>query len=149
MWFPVWLPVRSKNSLPTFFGLILNNNFFSNRLPEIQDRLETWWNHGEQKNPCLLITLPPPKEAEVPETGDLERWWLDVDFIIERQMKLIDRQRYFGQAVPHHFVDRSASAMSGVLGARMQIVDQETMWAYPCFEAVEQVAELALDRGNL
>jgi hypothetical protein len=63
-------------------------------------------------------------------------------------MKVIDGQRYFGQAVPCHFVDRSASAMSGVLGARMQMIDQETMWAYPCYESVDQVAEVALDRES-
>jgi hypothetical protein len=123
-------------------------NFFTTRLPEIQPCLETWWNHGDQKNPCLVIILPPPKGAGIPMATTLEQWWLDIDFIIERQMKVIDYQRYFGQAVPYHFVDRSASAMSGVLGARMQMIDQQTLWAYPCFDSVEQVAEVVLDRGN-
>jgi hypothetical protein len=74
---------------------------------------------------------------------------MDVDFIIDRQMRLIDQQQYYGQAVPHHYIDRSASAMAGVLGAHMKFVDKETMWAYPCFDSVEQVAELVLDRSNI
>jgi hypothetical protein len=124
-------------------------DFFATRLPEIQARLENWWNHGEQENPLLLITLPPPASANIPDTGDLDRWWMDVDFIIDRKMKLFDHERYYGVAVPFHYIDRSASALAGVLGAHMKFVDKETMWAYPCFESVEQVAEVLLDRTNI
>jgi hypothetical protein len=123
-------------------------DFFANHLPHIQDRLENWWNHGDQEYPCILITLPPPASVAIPDTEDLEHWWKDVDFILDRQMKLVDNQRYLGVAVPYHFVDRSASAMSGILGARMQLVNKDTMWAYPCFTSVEQVAEMVLDRSN-
>jgi len=124
-------------------------DYFTSRLPEIQEQLENWWNHGGQENPCLLITLAPPAFANIPDTDDLECWWMDVDFIIDRQMKLIEAQRYYGQAVPYHYIDRSASAMSGVLGAPMRFIDKETMWAYPCFDSAEQVAEVILDRSNV
>lgn len=126
----------------------MNNNFITLRLPSIQAKLESWWEFGDQEFPCLLFTLPPENPKLVPDTDDLEKWWKDTDFIVDRQMKLMANQRYFGQAVPFHYVDCSSSAMSGVLGARMQLVNKDTMWAYPCFESVEQVAEMALTRDT-
>jgi hypothetical protein len=122
-------------------------NFFIERLPDIQRQLEVWWEHGDQPSPCLLMTIA-PETGVVPGTENLERWWMDVDFIIDRQMQVLDAQRYYGQAVPHHYVERSASAMPGVLGARMKFIDKETMWAYPCLSSVEEVAEIALDPTN-
>jgi hypothetical protein len=123
------------------------DRFFLNSLPRIQAQLENWWNFGEQETPCLLITLA-PQDGDAYEEVPLERWWKDRDFIIERQMKLMETQRYFGQAMPFHYVDCSSSAMAGVLGARMQLVNRDTMWAYPCFETVEQVIEMPLGRDT-
>ncbi len=125
------------------------DTFFRDRLPAVQAQLENWWAFGDQQHPCLLITVPPPASAALPDTDDLERWWMDVDFILERQMQVLERERLFGVSVPHHYVERSASAMAAVLGAEMAFIDKETMWAYPCFDSVEQVAELVVDRGNV
>jgi hypothetical protein len=74
---------------------------------------------------------------------------MDVDFILDRQMRVLDSQTYCGQAVPHHYVERSATAMAGVLGADMELVNKDTTWATPCFEHVEQVAELVVDPQNV
>lgn len=115
----------------------------------ILDKLANWWEHGEQEHPCLLMTLPPAAHDVIPDTDDLETWWMDVDFILARHMQVLDHQHYYGQAVPHHYVERSASAMPGVLGAQMKFIDKETMWAYPCYESIEQVAEVALDPQNI
>jgi hypothetical protein len=127
----------------------MNNRFFSSCFPSVQAKLESWWDHGDQEHPCLLITIPPAQPDLIPDKDDLKAWWMDVDFIMDRQMKVLDHQHYYGQAVPHHYVDRSASAMPGVLGARMKFIDKETMWAYPCYESIEQVAEVALDPQNV
>ncbi len=126
----------------------MNNNFFETKLPKIQDKLSNWWEFGDQKNPCILITLPPENNTLLPDTNDLDKWWRDTDFTIDRQMILMEQQRYFGQAVPFHYIDCSSSAMAGVLGARMQLVNKETMWAYPCFESVEEVIEMPLARDT-
>lgn len=80
------------------------NEIFNHNLPGIQDHLENWWNFGEQERPCFLITIPPSADAGVPDTDNLEQWWMDIDFTINRQMKLMDSQRYFGEAVPFHYV---------------------------------------------
>ena len=127
----------------------MNDRFFLSRFTHIRDVLDNWWKNGDQEHPCLLITIPPDASEAIPDTDDLEQWWMDTDLIVERQMKLLEAQTYYGQAVPHHYVERSASAMAGVLGARMAFVDKETMWAYSCFESVEQVAEVAVDRQNI
>jgi hypothetical protein len=121
-------------------------------LTVIQTQLENWWNFGEQERPCFLITIPPPADAAIPDTDDLERWWMDVDFILERQMKAIEAQQYYGVSVPFHYTDRGSSAMEGILGANMKFIDKETIWAYPCFESVEQAADAlaaGADPGNI
>ena len=123
-------------------------NFFTEKLPEIQTSLETWWEHGEQEKPCVLITIPPENLPGLPVTNDLEKWWKDIDFTINRQIVLMENQHYYGEAVPFHYIDCSSSAMSGVLGSKMQLVNKDTMWAYPCFDTVEQVAEMALGRDT-
>jgi hypothetical protein len=125
------------------------NEIFNHNLPGIQDRLENWWNFSEQERPCFLITIPPSADAGVLDTDNLEQWWMDIDFTINRQMKLMDSQRYFGDAVPFHYIDRGSSAMEGILGANMKFIDKETVWAYPCFDAVEQVAEVIADPENI
>ena len=127
----------------------MGNSRFLSRFQNIQAALENWWEHGDQKHPCLLVTLPPPPDRSIPDTDDLEKWWMDVDFIIDRQMKVLDNQATYGQAVPHHYVERSATAMAGVLGAEMELVNKDTTWANPCFEHVEQVAEIVVDRQNV
>ncbi|TFG68981.1 MAG: hypothetical protein E4H27_07495, partial [Anaerolineales bacterium] len=95
------------------------------------------------------MTVPPAQPGLIPDRDDLKAWWMDVDFIIDRQMQVMDQQHYYGQAVPFHFVNLSASAMPAVLGANMKFIDKETMWAYPCYTSVEQVAELAVDPQNI
>lgn len=126
----------------------MRGQFFTENIPGITARLANWWEFGEQERPCILAILPSSDPSIIPDTDDLEQWWTDVEFTMDRQMKLIDHQRYLGQAVPFHYVDCSSSAMSGVLGARMQLVNKDTMWAYPCFESVEQVVEMPLGRDT-
>lgn len=120
--------------------------FFASRLPAVQDALQNWWEHGPQEVPCILFTAGPEDPSTVPHTDDLVTWWTDVDFILARQMALLDGQTYYGQAVPYHYVDLGASAMAGVLGARMEYLNRETVWAYPSLESVEQVLEVEVDR---
>lgn len=120
--------------------------WFGGNLAALQAELENWWNFGEQEKPLYLITLPP--ETELPDTDDLERWWMDVDFIVDRQMRVMQAQRYYGVAVPYHYVDRGSSAMEGILGAHMKFIDKETVWAYPCFSSVEEAAGVTADPDN-
>ena len=118
-------------------------------LPRIQDRLTAWWEHREQKNPCLLITLPDERIEPLPETDDLHRHWFDVDYVISHAMRGIERTIYRGVAVPCHFPNLGSAAMAGVVGAHMHYRDKRTIWAYPSCASLEQVLEIELDPHNL
>lgn len=123
-------------------------SFSESNLQKIQSRLENWWNHGEQKYPCLKAIKQIPNQSPAPDTQDLHKWWTDVDFVIDRQMALIDNQNYLGAATPYHYVDIGASAMVGVLGAEMEYVNQSTIWAHPKLTTTAQVLDVRLDRTN-
>ena len=125
-------------------------NFSELNLQEIQAYLENWWNHGEQKYPCIKAIKQPAHQSHIPDTQDLCKWWTDVDFVIKRQMRLMDNQKYMGVAVPYHYVNLGASAMAGVLGAEMEYVNQSTIWAHPNPKliTIDQVFDVQLERTN-
>ena len=115
----------------------------------IRDRLTNWWEHGDQEFPCLLAETPDADYADcVPDTDDLNRYWTDEAFILERSMAHIKATTYHGLAVPFHYVDQGSSAMACVLGCPMVFVDKETVWADPYLTSVEEVATLTLDDKN-
>lgn len=112
--------------------------------------LENWWEHGDQKNPLIQISIPREHaQGLIPDTDDLTRFWTDVDFVIDRQMKALESTDYYGIAVPFHYVNHGSSAMAGALGARMEYVDKRTIWAHPVLDSIDQVAEVILDPDNL
>ena len=106
----------------------------------VADRLRNWWDGGDQENPLILATVR-REGLEVPATDDLNRHWLDRDFIIERTMREIEATEYLGVAVPYHYVDHDSSAMAGVLGCPLVFVDRETIWANPRFQTLDQILE--------
>ena len=110
---------------------------------EVEDRLRCWWEGGDQEHPCVLGSVR-LSDADVPETDDLDRHWLDPDFTIERKMREIDATEHFGVAVPHHYVDHGSSAMAGAMGCPLQFVDRETIWAHPRFDSLDAVLDADL-----
>jgi hypothetical protein len=117
-------------------------------LAAIQDRLKNWWHFGEQDKPCVIIRTLKDDHAPIPDTADLTRFWTDVDFVIDRQMTIIDNLNYYGQAVPYHYVDMGSSAMVGVLGSPMEYVDKGTIWANPSLSRIDDVFGISLNRDN-
>lgn len=122
---------------------------FDTRLPAVQARLENWWEYGDQEYPCVLFTSGPPDPVSIPDTDDLCTWWTDVDFIVERQMRQLDAQTFYGQSVPCHYVNLGSSAMAGILGAQMEYLDKRTVWAHPTLASIEQILDIAVDRECL
>jgi hypothetical protein len=110
---------------------------------EVEARLRNWWDGGEQEHALILATAQ-RENTVIPSTSDLNRHWLDQDFIIERKMREIEAMEYYGVAVPYHYVDHGSSAMAGVLGCPLVFVDQETIWANPRFETLDQVLDCVL-----
>ncbi|MBN1865031.1 MAG: hypothetical protein JW808_09030, partial [Victivallales bacterium] len=108
----------------------------------IRDRLTAWWGHAPQDAPCILGTVC---DGKLPDTDDLERFWSDEKFIIERKMAEIESSTFYGEAVPYHYVDQGASAMAGVLGCPMSVVDKETVWADHFLGEASDILDLRFD----
>jgi hypothetical protein len=121
-----------------------------NERSRLEGKLKNWWANGDQKHPCLLITLPPEKEdaGKIPDTDDLTAFWTDGDFRISRSLAIARYSRYFGQAIPFHWVDYVASTMEIVLGCTPQFLDKESVWAHPRLKCVEEVTDIRLDFQN-
>ena len=117
-------------------------------LSRIQDKLTAWWEYADQKNPCLLITLPVEGVAPLAYTEDLRRHWFDVEYVIQHAMHAIEYTRYLGVSAPAHFPQLGSAAMAGVLGARMEYIDQRTIWPYPSGKSLEEIMEIGLDPQN-
>jgi hypothetical protein len=109
-----------------------------------EQRLRNWWVGGKQSAPCLAASVL-KDDAKLPEARDLDQFWTDVDFIIERKMAEIEQTEYYGCAVPLHYVDQGSSAMAGVLGCPLEYIDMETVWAHPRGESLDVALETRLD----
>ena len=118
------------------------------RISEISAQLENWWNHDDQKNPCIIASILKQNHEPIPDTDDLNKFWTDADFVIERTIKTIENTNYYGQAIPFHYVDFGASAMPCALGAEPEFVNKETVWAHPNRDSIDDLMDIALDENN-
>ncbi len=112
------------------------------------NQLQRWWNHQQMTKPCILIHVLKDNHEQIPTLDNIEQFWTDVDFTINRHMTLIDNMNYYGQAVPFHFVDFGASAMPCALGSEPDYVSTETIWAHPRLNSIEQVLDVELEKNN-
>ncbi len=121
------------------------------RITDIGNRLTSWWHGERQDRPLFTCTIPdgaasPPDAANT--APNLIRWWTDAEFRTLQAMQAIDATTYHFESVPYHYADFGSSAIASLLGARMEFVDRETVWAYPVYESVEEAAEASVDRSN-
>lgn len=119
---------------------MLNKN-----IKEIQSNLENWWEFGDQESPCIIASKI---IGDIPDTDNLKKHWEDTDHIMKRINAIAEKSEFYGEAVPMHYIDYGASAMAGALGAKMEYMDKETIWAYPVFNNIEQVMDIHLDENN-
>jgi len=117
------------------------------RLSLVKDRLENWWNFGDQNKPLILSSYLKPNSI-IPDTDILSKFWTDLDFIIKRQISIIENSEYIGVALPYHYIDHGSSAGSLILGSEMEFVDKETIWSHPIYNNVESVINIVLDENN-
>ena len=111
---------------------------------QVKDKLQAWWDFEEQANPCLLITGRAEVRRAVLPPSDLDRYWYNVEEFVELRIRWMANRRYYGVAMPHFWPDWGASTFSGMLGCRMDTVSEETTWAQPCCETLEQVLDVDL-----
>lgn len=116
-----------------------------NKLLTIESKLRNWWENRDQKNPCIVVSVLKDDHELIPVTDNLKKHWTDVDFVISRQMALIDNTNYYGQAVPFHYLDFGASAMHLILGAEPDYVNKKTIWAHPFLDSIDEVFGIGLD----
>lgn len=121
-------------------------------LPHVEPKLRAWWEHTEQESPCLQLTVACEDSQRGEEGGrgpeepaDLRRYWFDAEWVTRHVVRGIDRTTYLGVSVPHHMPGLGSASMAGALGAEMEYVDQQTMWAHPCFDRLEQVLDVTWD----
>jgi hypothetical protein len=114
---------------------------------QIEKKLTNWWNQGDQKNPCLLITIPPEK-SKLLETDDLYQFWNDIDFRINRSITVAKESLNFGQSIPYHWLDYQESSMCLALGCEPAYIDKESVWAYPVYETLDPIKDIKLDYDN-
>jgi hypothetical protein len=103
-----------------------------------------WWMHADGPTPALLFTGPGEDPQPAPDTDDLDRYWFDVDEVLQRSLKKIENRRYYGVALPFHWPDWGASTFAGILGANMEMVGKETFWAYPCCRTLDDVLSVEM-----
>jgi hypothetical protein len=114
-----------------------------------QKLLENWWDFGPQENPLLSIQVLKDDHHVLPDTDDLEKYWTDVDFIMDRVIKTIDNTNYYGVAMPYHYIDFSACAMPCSLGGRLEYVNRDTVWSHPVFDHLEDILNVKLSENNI
>jgi len=119
----------------------------TNILKEVEPKLSNWWENNDQEQPLVLTTCL-KENADIPDTDNLEVFWKDIDFIMKRRMAIIDNTRYHGVAVPFQLIDFASSAMACALGGRPELLNKETIWCYPAFNSLEDVAEVKLTEAN-
>lgn len=135
-----------RDALQNFENKVMNG--LSEKISHISDELENWWNYGDQKNPCIIASVLKENHDSIPDTDDLEKFWTDTNFVINRTLKIIENTNYYGQAIPFHYVDFGASAMPCALGAKPEFVDKETIWAHPNRNSIDELMDIALDENN-
>lgn len=116
---------------------------------DAEKKLQAWWDHEEQESPCLLLSGRAETLQPLPPVDDLERYWYNVEEFVERRICWMGNRNYYGAAMPHLWPDWGASTFSGMIGCRMDTVSEETMWAQPCCETLEQVLEIDLQPDSL
>ena len=120
----------------------------NSRIENIQPKLEAWWNHEDQEFPCLLASRLKPDHKNIPKAENIRQFWTDVDFVIERQMKVLENTEYFGMAVPFHYIDYGSSAMACVYGSRPDYKDEIAVWAHPVYKSIEEILHIGIDPEN-
>lgn len=122
--------------------------FDADKFPQIKEKLINWWSFGEQEKPCVLASVL-ENPQNVPDTDDMKKFWLDIDFRIERALKTVENTRYYCQAVPTVNLDFAASSMCACLGCNVDYVNRDTVWAWPFAQSIEQCLDITLDKNNL
>ena len=116
---------------------------------QTHNQLANWWRGGNQSSPLLFMTALKEEYPSIADTENLQKYWTDVDFIIERDMQMIDNTNYYGAALPYHYINFSSSAFPCALGGKIEYVSKYTVWSHPVFENIEDILAVRPTEENI
>lgn len=113
-----------------------------------KERMNAWWNCEIIDRPCIQVTAPKAgKQVEIPDTEDLNKFWTDVNFVLDRVEKIINSTFYGGEAFPVYFPNLGPDIFSAYIGAQLTFA-KETTWVTPIIKDWDNKPELRFDRNN-
>lgn len=122
---------------------------------QAQSRMEAWWHQAIVDRPCLQVTAPRAGHEEAQRRGwrrdpsvSLERWWTDVDYMVERGARRIEATFYGGEAFPLFNPNIGPDAFAAFLGAEVRLQDESTNWVEPLIDDWDDHPVLAIDEDS-
>lgn len=118
------------------------------KFEQAKKRIDAWWNNEIIDRPCIQITAPKDKVKQtIPDTEDLNKFWMDVNFVLDRAEKIIESTLYAGEAFPIYFPNFGPDVFSAYLGCELTFA-KDTSWAHPIIKDWENPLDLYFDKNN-
>jgi len=123
--------------------------------PQAQERIEAWWEGRLLDRPCLQVTAPRSGQEEAlksatirPPEITLERWWTDVDYVMERQTQRIASTFWGGEAFPLFNPNLGPDTFAAFFGAPMRFLDESTNWVEPIIDDWDHAPALCISENS-
>ncbi len=128
---------------------------FKHDWDQAQTRTLAWWAGEIVDRPCLQITAPREgleavrrQATERPSGVSVERWWTDVDLVVERTARRIETTYYGGEAFPLFNPNLGPDLFAAYLGAPVRFLDTNTNWVGHHLDDWADAAQLSIADGN-
>ncbi len=122
---------------------------------QAQTRTLAWWEGEIVDRPCLQITAPRDGMEQVrrdtlerPPDISLERWWTDIDLVVERTARRIAATYYGGEAFPLFNPNLGPDLFAAYLGAPLRFLDTNTNWVGHPMDDWAGAADLTIAEDN-
>lgn len=119
-----------------------------------RERIVAWWDGELIDRPCIQVTAPREgyeqqlaEARERPSDVSLERWWTDIDYVVERMGKQIEATYYAGESFPLFRPNIGPDAFAAFLGAPLRLLETTT-WVDHIIDDWEDTLPLRLEEDN-
>jgi len=120
-----------------------------------QSRTLAWWEGEIVDRPCLQVTAPRAGREEArdealrrPAGITVERWWTDIDLIVERTARRIESTFFGGEAFPLLNPNLGPDLFAAYLGAPLRFLNTDTNWVEHPLDDYERFGPLVIDEAN-
>ncbi len=102
-------------------------------------RFEAWWAGEVIDRPPVSITIPPTRQAKLPDRphASLRDRWLDVEYQVEAALSRLRARDWLGDSIPAWYPNVGPELTSTPFGCELHFSEQ-TSWSVPIIESVEQ-----------